>query len=81
MEGLPDGMCLDQAGNIFSSSIGVGIEVFAPDGTKWATIPLPSPGFRELGSPSNCEFGGDDGRDLYIATDGTLHRVSLAPAA
>ena len=81
MEGLPDGICLDQAGNVYSSSIGVGVEVFAPDGTKWGTIPLPSPGFGEIGSPSNCAFGGDDGLDLYITTDGILYRVSLAPPA
>lgn len=78
LEGLPDGMCIDQAGNIFSSSIGVGIEVFAPDGTKWGTIPLPTPGFGELGSPSNCAFGGTDGRALYITTDGILYRAILA---
>jgi gluconolactonase len=78
MEGLPDGMCIDEAGNVFSSSIFVGIEVFAPDGTKWGTIPLPSPNIGELGSPSNCAFGGDDGLDLYITTDGILYRVRLA---
>ena len=71
MEGFPDGMCLDRAGNIFSSSIEVGVEVFAPDGTKWGTIPLP-------GQPSNCAFGGSDGRDLYVTTDGILYRVRLA---
>ena len=78
LEGFPDGMCIDQAGNIFSSSISVGIEVFAPDGTKWGTIPLPSPNLGELGSPSNCAFGGGDGLDLYITTDGILYRVILA---
>lgn len=74
-------MCIDQVGNLFSSSIGVGLEVFAPDGTKWGLIPLPSPGFGQLGSPTNCAFGGDDGLDLYVTTDGILYRVRLAAPA
>jgi gluconolactonase len=81
MEGVPDGMCIDQVGNLFSSSIGVGLEVFAPDGTKWGSIPLPSPGFGQLGSPTNCAFGGDDGLDLYVTTDRILYRVRLAAPA
>ena len=37
----PDGMAVDHAGNLFVASFG-GIEVFAPDDTRWGVIPVPS---------------------------------------
>ena len=37
-----------------------GIEVFAPDGVRWGVIPV------SQWASSNCAFGGDDGRTLYI---------------
>lgn len=69
----PDGMAVDQAGNLFVASYGDGvIEVFAPDGEHWGTIDVP-------GSPTNCAFGGADGRTLYITSNGWgLLRVTLA---
>jgi gluconolactonase len=69
----PDGMAVDQAGNLFVASYRDGvIEVFDPDGGHWGTIDVP-------GSPTNCAFGGADGRTLYITSSGWgLLRVTLA---
>ena len=65
----PDGMAVDTGGNLFVAT-GDGIEVFAPDGTPWGVIPVPR-------IPSNCAFGGADGRTLYITAREGLYRVSL----
>ncbi len=67
----PDGMTVDETGNLFVASYdGRGIEVFAPDGEPLGTIPI-------QGAPSNCAFGGADGRTLYITTGRALYRVTL----
>jgi gluconolactonase len=63
----PDGMAVDDAGNLFVAT-GEGIEVFAPDGTALGVIPVPA---------SNCAFGGPDGRTLYITQPQRLYRVTL----
>ncbi len=66
----PDGMAVDDAGNLFVAT-GSGIEVFAPDGSSWGVIPVPR-------TPANCAFGGTDGRTLFITAREGLYRVSLA---
>ena len=66
----PDGVAVDAAGNLFVTSR-KGIEVFAPDGSRWGDIPVPR-------TPSNCAFGGPDGRTLFITAEGGLYRVTLA---
>ena len=66
----PDGMAVDDAGNLFVAT-GNGIEVFAPDGTRWGVIPVPR-------TPANCAFGGADGRTLFITAEEGLYRVTLA---
>jgi gluconolactonase len=66
----PDGMAVDQAGNLFVTSAD-GVEVFAPDGTAWGTISVPM-------QPANCAFGDADGRTLYITAREGLYRVRLA---
>ena len=63
----PDGIAVDGTGNLFVAS-GHGIEVFAPDGTRWGAIPVPA---------TNSAFGGADGRTLYITQPGRLYRVAL----
>ena len=67
----PDGMTVDNAGNLFVAS-DEGIEVFAPDGARWGVIPV------SQWASSNCAFGGDDGRTLYITAAPELYRVTLA---
>jgi gluconolactonase len=66
----PDGMAVDDAGNLFVAT-GSGIEVFAPDGARWGVIPVPR-------IPANCAFGGEDGRTLFITAREGLYRVTLA---
>jgi gluconolactonase len=67
-KGLPDGMKVDTAGNLFATGPG-GVLVFAPDGTLLGSI--------ETGVPTaNCAFG-DDGSTLYVAADTRLCRIRL----
>jgi gluconolactonase len=68
----PDGIAVDDAGNVFVATAN-GIEVFAPDGARWGVIPVPM-------TPSNCAFGGVDGRILFITAEEGLYRVTLATA-
>lgn len=64
--GLPDGMKIDQHGNIFATGPG-GVLVFASDGTRLGLI--------ETGeSTSNCAWG-NDGTILYITADMYLCRI------
>ena len=65
-KGLPDGMAVDQKGNLFATGPG-GVLVFAPDGTHLGT-------FWTGEATSNCTFG-DDGSSLYITTDMYILRV------
>ena len=66
--GLPDGLKVDQKGNIFATGPG-GVLVFAPDGTHLGTI--------ETGQKTaNCGFG-DDGSVLYMTADMFFCRIKL----
>jgi gluconolactonase len=67
-QGLPDGMKVDVAGNVFASGPG-GILVFSPQGKHLGTIVT-----GEL--TANCAFG-DDGSTLYMTANHTLMRVRL----
>ncbi|MDX2039726.1 MAG: SMP-30/gluconolactonase/LRE family protein [Acidobacteriota bacterium] len=66
--GLPDGMKVDKAGNVFATGPG-GVHVFSPDGKLLGTF--------DTGVPTaNCAFG-DDGSTLYITANTALLRVKL----
>ncbi len=67
LKGLPDGLKVDQAGNLWATGPG-GVLVFAPDGALLGRI---DPGE----ATANCAFGGKDGSDLYITADMYLCRV------
>ncbi len=67
-KGLPDGMKVDRAGNLFATGPG-GVLVFDPDGTHLGT-------FDTGEATANCGFG-DDGSTLYITADMYLARVRL----
>jgi gluconolactonase len=68
-KGLPDGMKIDRAGNLFATGPG-GVFVFASDGTHLGTL--------ETGQATgNCAWG-DDGGTLYIMADMYLVRIKLA---
>lgn len=66
--GLPDGMAVAADGTLFATGPG-GVLVFAADGTRLGRI--------ETGGPvANVAFG-DDGRTLYMTSNGLLARVRL----
>jgi gluconolactonase len=67
-KGLPDGMKVDNAGNLFATGPG-GVLVFDPDGTHLGT-------FATGEATANCGWG-DDGSTLYITADMYLGRVRL----
>lgn len=67
-QGLPDGMKVDAAGNVFASGPG-GILVFSPQGKHLGTIVTGD-------LTANCAFG-DDGSTLYMTVNHSLMRVRL----
>jgi gluconolactonase len=64
--GLPDGMKVDTAGNVWATGPG-GVLVFDPEGTHLGTIRTNAP-------TANCGWG-DDGSTLYITANDRLIRV------
>ena len=64
--GLPDGMKVDRAGNLFATGPG-GIHVFTPDGQRLGRIDT---GQRT----ANCNWG-EDGSVLYITADSYICRL------
>lgn len=69
LPGLPDGLKVDQRGNLFATGPG-GVLIYAPDGTHLGTFAMGVP-------TANCAFG-DDGSTLYITADSYLARVRLS---
>ena len=67
-KGLPDGMKVDQAGNLFATGPG-GVLIFAPDGTHLGT-------FATGEATANCGWG-EDGSVLYITADMYIGRIKL----
>ena len=66
--GGPDGMKVDQAGNLFVTGPG-GILVIDPEGTLLGTIEIPIPA-------TNLAFG-PRGRELYITARSTVYRAGF----
>lgn len=65
-KGLPDGLKVDLAGNLFATGPG-GVLVFSPQGKHLGTI--------DTGEPTaNCAWG-DDGSTLYITANNRLCRI------
>ncbi len=65
-KGLPDGLKIDRAGNLFATGPG-GVLVFSPDGTHLGSI---NPGE----ATANCGWG-DDGTVLYLTAHQYLCRI------
>lgn len=65
-KGLPDGMKVDKAGNIWATGPG-GVHVFAADGTPLGRIDT-------LEATANCGFG-NNGSTLYLTADMYLCRI------
>jgi gluconolactonase len=67
-KGLPDGMKVDRAGNLFATGPG-GVLIFDPDGSHLGTLATGE-------ATANCGFG-DDGSTLYITADMYLCRLRV----
>jgi gluconolactonase len=71
--GYADGMKVDSPGNLFSAGP-LGIWVFGPDGAVLDTILVP-------GQTSNCNWGDQDRRTLYITSGNSVYRIRLGPTS
>jgi gluconolactonase len=66
LPGLPDGMAVDKAGNLFVTGPG-GVHIFSPGGARLGLI--------DTGAAiANCAFG-EDGRTLFLASSHMLARI------
>lgn len=70
LKGAFDGMTVDAAGNLFATGPG-GVLIITASGQHLGTIATGE-------ATSNCEFGGKDGKTLYIAADMYLARVKTS---
>jgi gluconolactonase len=68
-EGLPDGLKVDIQGNLYCTGPG-GVWVFSPQGTHLGTIKPPE-------VATNCHWGDQDGKTLYITATTGLYRIRL----
>ena len=64
-----DGMAIDIDGNLFVPSLNA-VEVLAPDGSSWGSIPGISQG-------TNAAFGGPERTTLFITTRSTVYSAAL----
>ena len=71
-EGVPDGMKVDRAGNIYATGP-AGIMIFAPSAKLLGTIQLPE-------IPANLNWGDADGKALYITARTGLYRLRVKVA-
>lgn len=68
IDGVPDGICVDEKGNLYVAAHG--ILVFTPEGKGIGTIEMQE-------TPSNCTFGDPDLGSLYITARTSLYRARL----
>ncbi len=68
-DGLPDGMKVDQKGNVYATGPG-GVWIFSPSGKHLGTIKPPE-------VPANCNWGDADGKTLYMTARTGVYRVRL----
>jgi gluconolactonase len=64
-----DGIKVDQQGNLYVSGPG-GLWVISPQGKHLGTVIVPK-------HPHNMAWGGEDGKTLYMTSQGTLYRMPL----
>lgn len=69
VQGVPDGLSVDANGRLFVSGPG-GVWVIDPRGGRLGVIPTPEP-------PSDCVFGGRDGRTLYITARTRVYAIRM----
>jgi len=68
--GVPDGMKVDQAGNVFTGGTG-GLFILDKTGKRLGRI------VHGEAATTNIAFGGDDWKTLYFTTRGSLYAVDL----
>jgi gluconolactonase len=68
-KGVPDGMKVDQEGNVYSTGAG-GVWVFSPSGNLLGRIEVPE-------VAANIGWGDDDYKTLYITASNSLYRIRL----
>ncbi|MCP5113130.1 MAG: SMP-30/gluconolactonase/LRE family protein, partial [bacterium] len=71
-EGAPDGMKVDQQGNLYCTGPG-GVWIFSPEATHLGTIKPPE-------IPANLHWGDADGKTLYMTARTGLYRIRLGVA-
>ncbi len=69
IQGHPDGMKLDQFGNMYCTGPG-GIWVIDRHGNHLGTIVTPEP-------PANCAWGDDDYKSLYITATTSIYKIRV----
>ncbi len=67
--GGPDGMKVDEQGNIYSAGPG-GVWILSPEGKHLGTIVMPE-------RTANVAWGGPDHKMLYITASSSIYRVHL----
>jgi len=67
--GVPDGMKVDEKGNLYSTGPG-GIWVISPEGKHLGTLVFPE-------QPANLAFGDADGKTLYVTARSSVYRIRL----
>jgi len=71
--GNPDGIKVDRAGNVYGAGPG-GVWIFSPAGKHLATVLVPE-------VVSNLNWGGPDGRSLFITASSSVYQMDLKVAA
>ena len=67
--GSPDGMKVDQSGNLYSAGPG-GVWIFSAAGKHLGTIDLPE-------KVANVAWGGSDYKTLYVTASSSIYRITL----
>jgi len=68
IEGVPDGICIDEKGDLYVAANQ--IQVFSPQGKPLGMVPTEE-------TPSNCTFGDPDMVSIYITARTSVYRVRL----
>lgn len=69
----PDSLCVDAGGNLYVG-VSAGLQVLRSDGSPVTLIPIAS-----SRGTTNCAFGGDDGKTLFVTAWASLWRVDAVP--
>lgn len=68
IEGVPDGICVDEKGDLYVAANQ--IQVYSPEGKTLGMVPTEE-------TPSNCAFGDPDLGSLYITARTSVYRARL----